>query len=289
LLCSLVVAQTPEYQSTLTFETKFDDFIQTRDGSGNIYLTGTFTDSFDANPSASKSMLYTNYARAVFVSKLNKNGELIWAKKIESNQGSSLTVSSIALNNNETSVIAYGTYFDTIYGSAPDSIESRKSAGGTDVFFARFNSQNGKFERLSSAGSTSNESAQHLLFDKDNNFYYSVMQNISSNNHYLLIYKNTESGTNVFQHNLNSNFSIFTRGLALDSSNNLYILGMYSGLVYGSNGANISTVSVGRNNIFVRKLSPSGAHLSTFRRGVNNIDVFPTELKVTPNGESYIT
>ena len=51
------------------------------DGSGNFYTVGYFSNTVDFDPNSSTLNLTASGLKDIFISKLNSDGNLVWAKK----------------------------------------------------------------------------------------------------------------------------------------------------------------------------------------------------------------
>jgi len=105
----------------------------TTDSENNIYVTGNYSEtiSFDGYTMNNYSSAYD-----IFITKFNKNGDVIWAKKIGSN-GSDESYSIIA--DKQNNIIVAGSVQTVAYF---DSVEiSNNDLGSRTLFIAKYNSE----------------------------------------------------------------------------------------------------------------------------------------------------
>jgi hypothetical protein len=77
------------------------------DTGGNVYTTGIFSGTADFDPGPSQYNLTPDYGSGAFISKLNSNGNFVWAKKFG---GGSTTGLDITLDN-DGNIYTTGTFF----------------------------------------------------------------------------------------------------------------------------------------------------------------------------------
>ena len=106
------------------------------DKSGNFYVTGTYRDTVDIDPSASTYQLISSGSNDVFIAKFNPNGGFVWGQSIsgENNEYSSRICVGV---NGEISVI--GAFLGTS-GFNLGGNDSLTSIGSTDAFLAKYDS-----------------------------------------------------------------------------------------------------------------------------------------------------
>jgi hypothetical protein len=129
------------------------------DSSGNIYMTGYFYGTADFN----NLSLTSGGASDVFLAKYDTNGEIIWVKK--AGGSNSDTGKSLFIGENED-VYLTGDFS----GVSSFNNTSVTSAGGTDVFIAKYNS-NGVLQWVKSAGGTSDDYVEGVVVDDGDNVY----------------------------------------------------------------------------------------------------------------------
>jgi len=84
----------------------------TTDEFGNVYSVGIFLDTIIFNESLTPvEFISKNNSSAIFIQKMDENGNLIWAKKIDGNN--SEFVSNIIVDNNNDLIIV-GLFKDTV-------------------------------------------------------------------------------------------------------------------------------------------------------------------------------
>jgi hypothetical protein len=111
------------------------------DNSGNIYITGTFTDSIEVDPKGSGNMLRMTsrylYSEDFYVAKYNSNGILQWATFMQTENGSMSRDLALDASGN---VYVTGEGYGTLYNNnASDSIANSGNIITPSPFIAKFN------------------------------------------------------------------------------------------------------------------------------------------------------
>ncbi len=137
------------------------------DAAGNIFATGTFNSICDFDPSATTFNLSSNGARDVFISKLDNNGSLVWAKSIGgTGQDYGYGITLDVANN----VYVVGEYVNTVdFDPNISTTNTVISNGGKDAFILKLNST-GDFVTVTTFGSAlGNDNATSIFVDVLNN------------------------------------------------------------------------------------------------------------------------
>ncbi|MEN3324616.1 T9SS type A sorting domain-containing protein [Mariniflexile soesokkakense] len=111
------------------------------DHEGNIYSTGFYNDNCDFDPTEGSYILEHSFDADIFVSKINKNGELVWAKSIgglANDSGKYITTDT------EGNVYITGTFEETVDFDSGAGTFLLTSSGQTDVFILKLD-KNGNF------------------------------------------------------------------------------------------------------------------------------------------------
>ncbi len=127
------------------------------DASGNIYVAGKFSGTVDFDPSAGAFNLTSAGQDDIFISKLDNNGNFIWAKKVGGT--STDECSSIALDATGN-IYATGSFNLTVDFDPGASVANLNSAGSRDIFMLKLDN-NGNFvwaQQIGAVGSDSGNS-----------------------------------------------------------------------------------------------------------------------------------
>ena len=234
------------------------------DSSGNIYVTGYYWSTVDFGG----GNVTSNGNWDAFLLKLNSSGTFQWVKSYGSNYND--LGRDVAIDSNDN-IYMLGNYSGTVDFGGGDEIGSNNA----DIFLVKFNSS-GVFQWVYTAGASSFEDSRALALDSSDNPYITGSfrdtvnfggGNITAANlDDLFILKLNSSG--AYQNIYTSN--IFTtqkgKGLAVDSSGNIYATGTFSGTVdFG--GGNITTSG---SDIYLLKLNSSFAFQWVKRFAVDN-------------------
>ncbi|WP_296148030.1 T9SS type A sorting domain-containing protein [uncultured Flavobacterium sp.] len=140
------------------------------DASGNIYFTGSFSNTVDFDPNSGVMQLTAAGDSGIpdaFVTKLDSNGNLLWAKSFSGtnfDNGKSLTIDS---SNN---VIVAGTFNGTVDFDPSSNVHNLTSQGGFDIFVAKLDTA-GNFLWAKNFGGLSADNVSNLVVDASNNIY----------------------------------------------------------------------------------------------------------------------
>jgi 6-phosphogluconolactonase (cycloisomerase 2 family) len=187
------------------------------DDSGNIYAVGS-TASYESGTSA-------------YIVKYNSSGAVQWQRALYST--STIDLRKVAVDSSSSNIYAVG-------------FTSALSSGGNDVFICKY-SVSGVLQWQRRLGGTSNDDGSGIALDGSDNVYIQYQHSSGQGGYDLGIAKYNSSGVIQWQRSLGGTSNESGAGLAIDSSDNIYIPAM--------------TVSEGQGNYDagVAKYNSSGA------------------------------
>lgn len=236
---------------------------------GNVYSSGFFNGTVDFDPGAGTFTLATASMDALFLSKLDSNGNFLWARAL----GGS-AANSIALYGG-TSVYVTGT-FAGLYDFDPGAGSFTMNSGGSDnVFVLKLNSA-GIFVWAKSMGGTGTDRGESSAIDGQGNIYLTGVFSgtadfdpgagtynlVSAGSWDIFVSKLDALGNLIWAKRLGGTGSDQGFGIALDDSVNVYSTGGFSGTVDFDPGAGtLSLSSTGNSDVYISKLDVNGNFL----------------------------
>jgi len=239
------------------------------DSSGNVYTTGYFSGTADFDPSAGTSNLTSAGSGDIFVSKLDSNGNFVWAKSM----GGASDDDSWSITVGSSSNVYMTGYFQSTADFDPGAgISNLTSAGSYEIFISKLDS-NGDFVWAKSMGGASGDSGFAITLDSSDNIYTTgyfrltadfdpgigVSNLTSAGGNDILISKLDSSGNFVWAKSMGGTSHDYGFAITLDSSGHIYTTGYFDDTADFDPGAGISNLtSAGSSDIFVSKLDTSG-------------------------------
>jgi hypothetical protein len=244
------------------------------DTDGHIYFTGYFQNTADFDPSAATSNLIAAGGYDIFVSKLDNDGNLIWAKRFG------------ALSNDIAQKIVvdaagdvYTTgYFQTVVDFDPSAATfNLSSAGGFDAFVLKLSTA-GNFVWAKRFGGGGRDEAASIAIDRNNNVYTigsfestadfdpsaATFNLVSVNYIDIFISKLDANGNFVWAKSMGGNRYDYGIGIALDANDNIYATGEFQATVDFDPSADTfrltsnGNTTTGPSNSFILKLDANG-------------------------------
>ena len=214
--------------------------VQTRsvavDGSGNVYITGYFDYTADFDPGAGVANLTAlGYNTNIFLAKYTASGAYVYAKAIYgSNTGQGLAIAVDGSSN----VYLSGNYSGTADFDPGAGTVNLTSAGGSDIFLARYDAS-GNYVWAKSMGGTSNDIGRGIVLDASANIYMvgefsttvdfdpgmATVNLTSAGSNDIFLAKYDASGNYVYAKGMGSTGIDIGHGIAIDASSNAYITG----------------------------------------------------------------
>ena len=266
------------------------------DNSGNVYSTGWFSNTVDFDPSSSVSTQQTSANRAIYVSKHNSNGNLIWAKKVGNGFGNYNQAYSVYVD--QSSNVYVTGYFQGTEDFNPDAnaVYNLTSQGLYDIFVLKLDSS-GNFIWAKGIGGSSADIGYAVAADNSGVYVTGRFQGTVDFNPGSTGHTFTSSGIiDAFLLKLNTNgdflWAYAFGGLSvdigesveLDSQGNLLALYRYSGNVDfdpSANNVTLNSVS-GSYDMAITKFSSSGNLIWAKSMGGTSTEE-PSELIIDSN------
>ncbi len=254
------------------------------DAAGNVYSTGYFNSSTataDFDPSTNTAYLTNAGSSDIYVSKLDTNGNFVWAKSI----GGTSNDAAYALKLDANSNIYIAGYFSsaTIDFDPNAGAVNLTSNGNGDAFVCKFDT-NGNYVWANSMGGGSIDQANAISLDANGNIYVTgnfagtvdFDPSLTTNNLVaiatapftdIFVCKYDNSGSYVWAKSFASAStsaatSKYATALCIDNNNNIYITGTFTITVDfdpSANTANLTTT--GNADVFICKLNTNGDYV----------------------------
>tara|TARA_R110002049_G_scaffold65035_1_gene170979 strand:+ start:117987 stop:120212 length:2226 start_codon:yes stop_codon:yes gene_type:complete len=266
-----IAAQSPGFEWAKSIGGTGDDYsgFVTSDSSGNIYMTGYYTGTVDFDPNSNVENLTSVGNKDIFIQKLDANGNLIWIKSIGGNGYDIAKSITIDASGN---IYLTGNFQETVDFNPGPETNTLTSNGDWDFFLLKLDS-NGNFIWVNSTGGSSSDDVNSVAIDSSGNvyltgnFYYTVDFDPGSETFNLtsagcndfFIQKFDTDGNYIWAKTIGNNACGSAISLTIDSSDNTYITGYYSGTVDFDPGASTTNLSSsGGSDIFILKLDSNG-------------------------------
>lgn len=246
--------------------------------SGNTCIAGTFKGIVDFEPGAGVNYLTSYGTSDIFAILLDTSGQLIWVKQFgnTNSHGFSISLQTDSSNNIYTS----GTFTGTIdFDPGVGTYNLTAAAYTANTFVLKLDSAGNFIFAKQMIGDCSGRSiaidasaniytvgifSDSTDFDPDTSTYY--LEHTSSTD--IFISKLNSTGNFVWAKKIGSNSEDEAKTIKIDASGNLYIVGLFSGLVDFNPGPLINNLaSTGNKDIFILKLDANGNFIWVKRLG----------------------
>ncbi len=288
------------------------------DVAGNIVVTGCFQGTYDLDASATGSNIVASAGeKDIFLVKYDASGNHLWGFALSDmgDAATSLKETSVAQDAGGR-LYLMGHFNGTLDLDPGTGVSSVTSAGGSDMFLARYTS-GGALERGVRFGGTQSETAPPgtLRIGQDSNAYYTGryrgIVDLNPGTGVNSVTNNTApAADDIFVASLNSDlafrwgFAIASDGgldgghrVAFDSRTNLYVTGWFSGTTDFDGGTGVvSLTSVNASSAsdcFLAKYTSGGSFLWARGFGGNTPNAddlsIPAGLAVDFSDAAYLT
>ena len=264
------------------------------DGGGNVYTTGFFHGTADFAPGPGSANLTSAGASDVFVSKLDNNGNYVWARRIGgTNDEWSCGLALDRVGN----VYTTGAFYDNTTDFDPGDGTVTFPWGG--AFISKLDSA-GNYVWARSIGSGPWDYGYGIAVDGDNNVYTTGNFNWSEDfdpgpgeawlhgtSQEVFVSKLDSAGNYVWARNMGGEGQDYGYSIALDGRGDVYVTGYFAGTADFDPGAGTATLtSAGGQDVFVSKLDRDGNYLWARQLGGSGDDA-GDDIAVAAAGNVY--
>lgn len=263
-------AQTPEWVWAKSFGGVSGDDSRSiaLDKNGNVYTTGIFNGTTDFDPGAGVYSLTSDSSYDIFISKLNSDGNFVWAKII----GGLGTENSRCISTDPAGNIYLTGYFeDTVDFDPGPATHSLISNGLSDIFIVKFDSL-GNYLWGTSIGGTGYDNGYSSTTDASGHFFFTGVFSgsvdfdpgpgsilLNGTNGGVCIAKMDTTGNMIWAKAIDGNSGDFSQSIVVNSNGEVCTIGYFNGFTDFDPGPGVYTVnSPGVNSVFVSKLDSSG-------------------------------
>lgn len=239
------------------------------DDSGNVYTTGTFSETLDFDPGAGTMNLTSAGIQDIFVQKLDFNGNFQWAKRmggISFDGGTSIAVDPSG------NVYTTGSFRETVDFDPGLGESILTSAGSGDIFVQKLDSD-GSFLWVKQMGGGSNDQSHSIAVDYSGSVYFTgsfratadfdpgvgIANLISDGDRDIFVEKLDANGNFIWAKRMGASAIDFGESIAVDATGFVYISGSFGESVDFDPGAGtVILTSAGSLDIFIQKLDTDG-------------------------------
>ncbi len=254
----------------------------TIDKRGNVITTGTFSGTLDFNPGTAVANLSSSGWGSIYISKLDENGNYLFAKKI----GGANTSSGNALALDQyDNILTAGFFSATVDFDPGPGVSNLSTIGGGfdfDIFISKIDSS-GNFVWARQLGGSSFEDCKAIGVDGKGNVYATGYFSGTTDfdpgpGSYPLIAAGSDvylakldsAGTFVWAKQIaesaSADYAALGKGLVLDASQNIYTTGAFGGVMDFDPGPASVQLDAGplySDDIFIHKMMCADTSSST--------------------------
>ncbi|MEP6647374.1 MAG: SBBP repeat-containing protein, partial [Saprospiraceae bacterium] len=242
------------------------------DLSGNILTTGLYSNTGDFNPSNEVSNLVSNGLTDIFISKLDHDGNFLWA---QSTGGPGADAAHSVTTDLQQSIVLTGSYSDSVDFDPGANVHMLTSNGLTDIFILKLD-QDGQWQWADSFGAEDEDEGNAIVCDHAGNVFStgSFSSNVDFNPDVSTAFLQSQGLTNVYISKLNTDghyvWAKYFAGngdegkdITLDDLGNIYTTGSFNSETdFDPGPAQLSLYANNQEDVFISKLSPTGAFVS---------------------------
>ncbi len=269
------------------------------DSLDNVYTTGLFNGTVDFDPGALVANLTSVGSNSIYISKIDSDGNYVWAKSIGH---SSYSLPFVAIDS-YTNIYTIGGFSGTVDFDPGAGVANITSVGGDDVFISKLDSD-GNYVWAKTLGGEVDDVASSLVVDSLDNVYTTGLFNgtvdfdpgalvanlTSTGSNNIYISKLDSDGNYVWAKSIigNSNYYYGGPSLAVDTSHNVYMAGDFYNIkdFDPGFGVDIFIPTGGSGDVFISKLNSGGKYLWTKTIGGLSYDSV-SSITIDPSGKIY--
>ena len=273
------------------------------DAAGNSYTTGYFQGKVDFNPGTNPGdtfKLKSFGKKDIFLTKLNKDGNLIWTKQMGGHGDDIGTAVAISKSGY---VYAMGSFNDTADLDPGTGVQNFIGAGFRDVSMCKFDTA-GKLIWAKAIGGMGDDQVRSLAIDKNENLifggdFYATMDfdpsssgvyNLNSNGwNDMFCCKLDSAGNFLWANAIGCTASDEAYGVAVDSSGGVYMTGRFqSACDFDPGAGTFSLTPKGLLDGFITKYNASGSFAWAKQFGGPGSDITGQSIVTTKTSEVFL-
>jgi len=240
------------------------------DASGNIYVTGYFWGTIDADPGPG-TLTLSQDRWTTMVLKIEPDGDLIWGKQMGSETAGHAYGRSITVDNN-LNVITSGVFYGRV-DFDPGPVVVNLTCTSNDIFVQKLD-PNGNFMWIKQIIGTEFKNAYSMATDAGGNIYTTgffkgtvdfnpdrkLKFNLTSFGDYdAFVLKLNGNGDFVWAKQIGGTASDLSYSIALDNNNSLYITGLFWGTAdFNPGSSTFNMTPFGGDDAYLLKLTTAG-------------------------------
>jgi hypothetical protein len=270
------------------------------DSSANVYITGYFNVTADFDPGAGTVNLTSAGLSDSYVSKMDSNGNFVWAKRIGGTDYDSGEGIALDLGAN---VYTTGSFYGTVDFNPDAGIADLTSAGNKDIYISKLNTSGSYAWARNMGGTGDNDQGYSIATDPFSNIYTTgsfsgtadfdpganIFNLIGLGNKDIFVSKLNINGVFVWAKSMGGTNNEIGNGITVDPFGNVYTTGYFSGIVdFDPSVLTANMSGVGGFDIFVSKLDTGGNY--TWAKTIGGLnDEVGSDIAVDSNGNVYTT
>ncbi|MCA9161779.1 MAG: SBBP repeat-containing protein [Planctomycetales bacterium] len=268
------------------------------DLSGNIYLTGNFSDTVQLDPDGVAEPLVSAGQTDVFLAKYDRDGEFLWAKQLGGSGFDYVRDMAVDASGN---IHLVGNFSGTADFDPSAETNQLTSAGDFDAFVVRLTAD-GELTWAKALAGTGFEVAQSLAVDANGAAYVlgayfttidlnpSASQSFSrttAGDSDIFLTKLDVNGNFVWGASMGGSGADFAAAVTLDASNNVLVVGDFVGTAdFDPSTATSNLTSGGNRDLFIAKLTTGGTFTWARRVGAGESEL-GTGIATDASGNVY--
>ncbi len=241
------------------------------DAFDNIYITGEFNDKVDFDPGEGIANLYSYDDSDVFILKLDKNGNFIWAK---SNKGKRQNSAFSIVSDSYGNVYTVGSFRGKV-DFDPGMEKFYLESPSNQVFIQKL-SPEGEFVWVKSFEGGWSNSGKSIVIDSEDNLFvcgeYEYTTNfglggdkieITSNGRDIFLLRMNMEGDLIWVKSFGGEDYDFSQDLSLDSDGNVYLVGSFTSEILLDPDQELISLNGTEwtNSVFMAKFNNNGDYI----------------------------
>ncbi|HMU93915.1 MAG TPA: SBBP repeat-containing protein, partial [Anaerolineales bacterium] len=274
------------------------------DSYGNVYTTGYFGGTVDFDPGAGVYNLTSSGDIALgygdgFISKLDENGNFVWARNVGGLNDDSITGSALDANGN---IYTSGSFVETADFDPGVGTYNLTSEGGSDIFVSKLDA-NGDLVWAKRIGGSLYDYGGGVAIDLIGNVFLtgSFIDTVDFDPNAGAYILTSTGAYDPFVVNLSNDGNFvwavsmggagwdYGGDIAIDSNNNVYTTGVFEDIADFDPGAGIfNLTSMGGRDIYISKLDDIGNFV--WAKSIGGVGFeFISDIALDQNGNVYTT